>query len=145
MTLSREQLVTAVATVAHDAWKADYLSKNPGKPRIKKTSDPAFLTRGVTEVDIAALSYPDLPSDWQKENKLGAEAVVDCLLEAVSKNQPLDADFVESASALAHEKWLERNGSWAPANQKLPYDQLTEDEKEKDRFFVRAAIAAYQS
>jgi len=41
-----------------------------------------------------------------------------------------------------HDKWLERNGEWAPAEQKLPYDELSEEEKEKDRVVIKKAIDA---
>lgn len=142
---TRDQLVVEVASAAHQDWRNQYRAANGDKPRIKKTKDQSFLDRGITEVDIAALSYPELPSDWQNENRLGAECVVDCVLRAVSDGQPLDAAFVEAASSVAHDSWLSRNSAWAQENQKLPYPQLSEEEKEKDRFFVRAAIAAYQS
>lgn len=141
---SRDQLVAAVAAAAHEDWRVQYRSANGDTPRIKKTKDPAFLARGITEVDIAALAYAELPSDWQAENKAGAECAVDQVLAALER-RALDAAFIEEASAAQHAKWLERNGSWAPASQQLPYAQLTEDEKEKDRFFVRRAIAASQA
>ncbi|MFA6038919.1 MAG: hypothetical protein WCV62_05305 [Candidatus Peribacteraceae bacterium] len=142
---TRDELVTMVASKSHERWRADYLAKNPGKPRIKETKDPAFHARGIGEVDISALAYADLPTDWQAENKANAEVVVDYLLNAVAASQPLDSNFVEAASAVAHEKWLERNGADASEHQKPPYAQLSEDEKEKDRFSVRAAVEAYQS
>ena len=31
---------------------------------------------------------------------------------------------------------MERNGGWAPPEQQLPYDKLSEPEKAKDRVFV---------
>ena len=142
---SRDQMVTEVATAAHGDWMTQYRAANGDKPRIKKTKDQAFLDRGIVEVDIATLSYVELPSDWQAENKAGAECAVDCVLAAFEQGRPLDDLFVEEASATQHDKWLERNGSWAPENQKLPYAQLSEDDKEKDRFFVRQAIEASQS
>ena len=42
-------------------------------------------------------------------------------------------------------KWLERNGSWAPAEQNKPYAELSEEEKEKDRVIIKKAIELYQS
>jgi hypothetical protein len=132
---SREELVVEVASAAHADWRAQYKAANGDKPRMKTTKDQAFLDRGITEVDIAAL-----PTDWQGENKAGAECAVDCLLGAIAEGKSLDADFVETASAIQHDKWLERNGSWAPESQKKPYAELSEE----DRFFVRAAVAAYQ-
>ncbi len=83
--------------------------------------------------------------DWQLENRLGAEVVVDAVLAAAESGREFDSAFVEEAAALAHDKWLERNGEWAPAHQKLPYGELTGDEQEKDRVFVRRAIEAYNA
>lgn len=142
---TRDELVTAVASAAHEDWRRQYAAANGGKPRIKQTKDPSFLNRGVTEVDIAALSYANLPSDWQTENKAGAEVAVDCVLSAVSEGKPLDDPFVEGASATQHEKWLERNGSWATEEQKKRYADLSDEDKQKDRFFVRQAIQTYQA
>lgn len=142
---SRDQMVAEVAAAAHEDWRTQYRAANGDTPRIKKTKDAAFLARGVTEVDIAALSYAELPSDWQAENKAGAECAVDLVLAALEQRRALDTSFLEEASTTQHARWLERNSSWAPASQQLPYGQLTEDEKEKDRFFVRQAIAASQA
>jgi len=136
----RAERVVLVATAGHEQWRADYKAANGDKPRIKKTKDPEFVSRGVTEVDIASMTYSELPSDWQAENKAAAECAVDCFLGAVAIGRALDDGFVEEASATQHEKWLERNGEWAPPEQKLPYAELSEEEKEKDRFFVRQAI-----
>ncbi|MFA6227730.1 MAG: hypothetical protein WC668_00925 [Patescibacteria group bacterium] len=143
----RDQMILAVASAAHEDWRAQYRAANGDKPRVKKTKDPAFNARGITEVDIASLSYEELPTDWQAENKAGAEVAVDCILVAVDQGRALDdnfiiEDFIEEAAAVQHEKWLERNGAWAPESQKLPYADLSEEEKEKDRFFVRCAIEA---
>lgn len=87
-------------------------------------------------------SYNELPEDWKGENKASAEVAVDLALDARKDGRALDESFVEEASASIHEKWLERNGSWAPEDQKLPYEELSEEEKEKDRVVMRAAINA---
>jgi hypothetical protein len=47
---------------------------------------------------------------------------------------------METAAERVHIAWPERNHEHAPADQKLPYDRLTEEEKEKDRVVVRAAL-----
>lgn len=141
----RDQMVTSVAAAAHEDWRTQYRAANGATPRTKKTKDQAFLDRGITEVDIASLSYAELPSDWQAENRAGAECAVDLVLAAAEQHRALDSAFVEQTSATQHTKWLDRNGAWAPENQKLPYAQLSEDEKEKDRFFVRQAVEASRS
>ena len=142
----REAMIIQVASKSHSEWRLQYKAANGDKPRIKTTKDADFIKKnGIDQVDIAALDFVDLPSDWQKENRLGAEVAVDAVLVAVDARRKLDAAFIEEASAVCHVKWLERNSEWATETQKLPYVQLPEDEKEKDRFFVRAAIEAYDS
>jgi len=39
----------------------------------------------------------------------------------------------EDISSMVHDVWVEENKSWAPEEQKVPYRQLPEFEKEKDR------------
>jgi hypothetical protein len=53
----------------------------------------------------------------------------------------LEEAFVEEAAAAVHDGWLVRNSRQAQEHQSLPYADLCESEKEKDRYFVRAAIA----
>ena len=50
------------------------------------------------------------------------------------ENNWCDAD--EEACATVHDEWVKRN-AWAPDHLKVPYAQLPEDEKEKDRDHVR--------
>ena len=140
----RDEMILAVGTAAHEDWTKQYRATNGDKPRMKKTADPAFVSRGITEVDIASLPFGELPCEWQKENLAGAISAVDCVLDALALDVPLDAAFIESASDKQHADWLDRNGGfeWTPAELKVPYAELPEVEKEKDRFFVRAAIAA---
>lgn len=89
------------------------------------------------EVDIANTPYADLPPKWQAENKASAESAVRAILD-----NP-DADMEQLAS-IVHDAWLERNGSWAPPEQNVPYEQLSETEKQKDRDVVEAARRAIQ-
>lgn len=139
-------LVLVVAGQAHEDWRNEWKRQNGDKPRIKKTSDTMWVAAhgGATELDIAATAYADLPADWQKENKLGAEVVADEVLAAIAASRTLDDAFIEDASAIVHAKWVERNGSWAAEELKKPYADLPEGEKEKDRIFVRRAVEAYR-
>ena len=74
------------------------------------------------------------------DNKISAEVAVTEVEKAVEAGTPLDESFVEAASSTLHDKWLERNGSWAPAEQNKPYAELSEEEKEKDRVIIRKAV-----
>lgn len=127
-----ERVSDSVATRLHDAWRAPRaLADGSFEPRLKDD--------GVGgQVDIANTGYADLPPKWQAENAAAAAGAI----QAVSEN-PRD---LEAAASAVHEDWLSRNGEWAEPEQKLPYAQLSEVEKEKDRVVVRAAreeIASY--
>jgi hypothetical protein len=139
-------MVDMVAGQAHEDWRRKWREQNGDTPRVKNTKDRTWIDahNGETKVDIAATAYPDLPSDWKGENKASAEVVVDAVLSAVESNRELDDTFIEETAAISHSKWVERNGSWAAEELKRPYAELPEAEKEKDRIFVRRAIAAYQ-
>lgn len=141
-------LVTQVASKLHDAWREPRRIAGTDKfePRIKPAKDPDWIAShgGLTELDIANTNYENLPKPWQAENKAAAESAVNEIKKAESSGILLDDSFVESASNAQHEAWLSRNGSWAPAEQKLPYSELPESEKEKDRVVVRTALRVYK-
>lgn len=146
----RQRLVDAVGSVLHEEWRKGYgeSAKNKNedgsvKPRVKKTKDAEWIAaNGKDEVDIYAASYAELPEDWKGENKASAEVAVDEILKAQDSGKALNESFIEEASAVIHEKWLDRNGSWAPVEQNKPYAELSEEEKEKDRVVIREAIKA---
>lgn len=141
---NREHLIANVAGVQHDEWREAYKALS-SEPRMKRTEDAAWIEAHKTnEVDISATSYAELPKDWQEENRASAEVVVDLVLSAQESTHTIDDAFIEEASAVVHEKWLERNGGHASEDQKLLYAELPEAEKEKDRAIVRAAIAALE-
>lgn len=141
--------LSAIASKLHDLWReprrlSDGLYKF--EPRWKNTSDPEWIVKhGINRVDIANTAYYDLPRDWQKENLASAQVALEQINCSLELEQPLDGEFIEAASAVIHEEWLKRNGEYASAEQKLPYFQLSEEEKEKDRVIIRAAIEEVQS
>lgn len=109
------------ASMAHEEWRKNY-DPTGTKPRIKKNSDG-------TEGDIN-VPFEKLHPDWQKENLAAGKAAVD----AVNKFP----DDEEAAAEYIHIEWMKRNpkSDWNAA-QHVPYDQLSDDEKEKDRVHVR--------
>lgn len=143
-----QRIVAAVAGVSHDIWRSPRWREatKDYEPRLKQTKDTKWSEAhgGATEIDIANTSYEDLPSDWQAESKASAEVAVHEVEKAVDLGEKLGENFIERASNKVHEAWLERNGAWAPPEQKLPYAQLSEPEKEKDREYVRLAIKYWQ-
>jgi hypothetical protein len=50
----------------------------------------------------------------------------------------------EDIASLVHDVWVEENKSWAPEEQKVPYSQLPEFEKEKDRRVADALMDTVQ-
>ena len=116
-----EDPVTKFASLAHEEWRKNY-DPTGTKPRIKKNSDG-------TEGDINQ-SFNKIHPDWQKENLAAGQAA----LQAV-KQFPNDE---EQAAEFIHIQWMRRNPKQDyNAAQHVPYEQLPEEEKEKDRVHVR--------
>jgi hypothetical protein len=135
--------IDTLASRLHDDWRAPRLLKDGTfEPRIKTTTDSAWVSKhGTDQVDIANTSYKNLPADWQKENKESASVAVRLIEDAKKGGIDTRSDnFIESASSKVHDAWLERNGEWAPAEQRLPYTDLSEVEKAKDRVFILKAL-----
>jgi hypothetical protein len=144
---AKQQLVTKLGSLLHDEWRAPRKQADGSfEPRIKKTKDEAWkAAQGKEEVDIANTSFADLPADWQGENRAAAEVAMNQVFQAAESGKMLDKAFIEDASAAVHDKWLERNGSWAPAEQKKPFGELSEEEREKDRAQIRKAIEIFEA
>lgn len=135
--------VTRLASRFHNDWRESRLLEDGSyDPRPKQTLDEEWIrAHGSSEVDIANTDYEDLPSDWQEENKAAAEVAQSLLNEGYANHEDIKGDeFVESASSQIHEAWLGRNG-WAIGGElDVPYDQLPEAEKLKDRAQILTAI-----
>lgn len=129
-----------LASIIHDEWRAargaDPAGKKEYAPRMKEVSGVSY--------DIANLSYEDLPDVFKAENFESAVVAERALLDGISKRLQ-DDELIECASDQIHEAWLSRNGSWAEPNQKLPYDSLSEVEKDKDRMIARKMLAIINS
>ena len=118
--------VMQFAAKAHEAWRKQPIKDKGDVPRIKKNGDG-------TEGDIN-VPFNKLHPDWKKENIAAGHAA----LTAVKKH-PHD---VEKASEHVHNEWMKRNPKADyNANQHKPYNELPEDEKEKDRVHVRTMQA----
>lgn len=142
-----EKKVNVIASQLHDEWRKPRWKEESQsyESRVKKTKDEEWSKShgGAVEVDIANTSYEDLPSDWQAENKASAEVAMGTIVDADVSGKKFDERFLEGASSVLHDKWLERNGSYAPPEQNKPYAELSEDEKEKDRVIIRKALGVY--
>lgn len=137
-------MVVQLASKLHDLWR----EPRRLSPEASKAAGVDFEPRekdvdGV-KYDIANLSYIELPEKFQTENRLAAEGALDELRNISMDTQDVTAaEVVENLSNTIHEQWMERNGSWADAALMVPYMQLPEEEKEKDRVIARAAIEVY--
>jgi CO/xanthine dehydrogenase Mo-binding subunit len=119
-----ENAVTQFASAAHEEWRKNF-DPSGTKSRIKKNSDG-------TEGDIN-VPFNKLHPDWKKENLAAGQAAA----AAVSKFP----DDIEKAAEYIHIEWMKRNPKADyNAAQHVPYDQLPEDEKEKDRVHVRTMM-----
>ncbi len=143
----KQELVTQLGTLLHDEWRAPRKQEDGSfEPKMKTTEDESWIaTNGSDSVDIANTSFAELPSDWQGENRAAAEVAMGEVFQAVEGGNLLDETFIELASAEVHSKWLERNSERAPEEQKKPYEELSEEEKDKDRAQIKKAIELYEA
>jgi len=119
-TAFHEDPVVTFASLAHDQWRKNY-DPTGTKPRIKKNSDGS-------EGDINQ-PFNKIHSDWQKENLAAGEAALDAV-----KKFP---DDDEKAAEFIHIQWMRRNPKADyNAAQHVPYNELSYEEKEKDRLHV---------
>ena len=119
-----EGAVTQFASMAHEEWRKNF-DPTGSKERIKKNSDGSEGNINVP--------FEKLHPDWQKENLAAGRAAEDAV-----KKFP---DDIEQAAEYIHIEWIKRNPKADyNAAQHVAYDQLPEDEKEKDRVHVRTMI-----
>lgn len=137
--------VTRLASQFHEQWRESRLLENGGfEPRVKDTNDSEWSVAhsGATQVDIANTPFEDLPTDWQAENMAAAETAQGTLNEGFANFEDIKSDeFIEKASSNIHDEWVGRNSSYAEeSGLNVPYDQLPEDEKSKDRAQILTAV-----
>jgi len=117
--------VRKFAEKQHNVWRSGFDPEGTGKERIKKNSDGSEGNINVP--------FEKLHPDWQKENLSAGKAA----LRAVRKH-PND---MESAADHVHREWMKRNPKADyNAAQHVPYSELPEVEKQKDRDHVKTMI-----
>ena len=162
-----------VGSRLHDEWRSSRkLEDGTYNPRWKVTTDESYKPidgksrvneNGEIEVDIANLSFNELPKDWQKENLEAGLAVV----PIVGNKEELNAEEMEEAASKVHNEWcdrrlrviraymndLEKEGKSQEEIMKMKdekfgwdlglmvdYNELSEEEKQKDRDQVVEAL-----
>ena len=125
------------------------------EPRIKKSTDEIWNREHWTdEVDIANTEFDDLPSNRQAERMAAASVAIDLVLDKIKDWEiRLTTEMIEEMSSIVHDKWLERRELERRELERRglvqdevdpilvqPYENLSEDEKEKDRNHIYTAI-----
>ena len=125
--------VDMLASKLHENWASGYRASEMAKGNENPTRMKDDGMGG--QVDILNTSFDQLPPKWQAENNAQAASAIMLVaddLEGAMGN-------IEGLAAKVHQQWLSRN-SWA-ANGPLgvPYNELPEEEKQKDRDVIEAA------
>jgi hypothetical protein len=119
-----ENAISHFASLAHDEWRRNF-DPTGTKERVKKNSDGSEGNINVP--------FDKLHPDWQRENLAAGKAAAEAVIEF-----PND---IEKAAEYIHIEWMKRNPKADyNAAQHVPYDELPEDEKEKDRVHVRTMM-----
>jgi len=150
---TEEQVLELASDLHNKQWKETFKKQNPeAKTRIKinvmgkwknypqdleKVSEaekvemekiakenPTFDTPGVCE-DILNTPFEKLSEKWQAENVGAARFALELVTSAT------ESDDLESLADKVHQNWS-KNNSWDNLS-KIPYGELPEMEKEKDR------------
>lgn len=139
------RMVVLTASRNHEHWQQQFREANGDVSKMKTTTDQLWISNHKTDqVDIARTSFEALPSDWQNDTKISAEIAVEWVIKAKIGNMPMGTLFIEQASSDIRDKWLDRHRNHATDDQKKDYQDLPEDEKAKDRYYVTAAMDAYR-
>ena len=125
--------VDMLASKLHENWASGYRAGEMAKGNENPTRMKDDGMGG--QVDILNTSYSDLPPKWQAENKSQAESAI----SLVAKNMENAMGNIDGLASEVHEQWLSRN-SWAKDGPLgVPYSELPEEEKQKDRDVITAA------
>ena len=90
------------------------------------------------QIDILNRPYSELTQKWKAENQAQATSAINLVMKAGNDAKKQ----LESLAAEVHEQWLSRN-PWAIEQKSklaVPYSELPEEEKQKDRDVILQAI-----
>jgi hypothetical protein len=120
-----ENAITQFASSAHEEWRRSLPPNERNVPRERSKN-------GGPKADIN-VPFDQLHPTAQQENLAAGQAAA----EAVAKF----SNDIEKAAEYIHIEWMKRNPKDDyTAAQHVPYDQLPEIEKEKDRVHVRTMM-----
>jgi hypothetical protein len=165
--------VKNVASTFHKNWRRHFLSEHPFvKNRFKLTHNgshynssdfiyPMILTVGsclvhrnlkvardrynssITYIDILNMDYDELPDDWAYENRATAQVACTQVLQGVRQKHLFNRNFIEKISKKIHNAWIKRNQHRTTEELILPYEELPEVEKDKDRRAILIACRLF--
>ena len=128
----------------HDEWRKSMAQEDwTYASRIEKVLDENRIQQHnwKTEVDIVNTEFEDLPSNRKYENLEAAKVAISLVSEKVLNWEEINSESLEEMAEIVHNKWLERNWmEWSFDFQRVNYDQLSEEEKAKDRNQLLQAI-----
>ena len=128
----------------HDEWRKSMAQADwTYASRIEKVLDENWIQQHnwKTEVDIVNTEFEDLPSNRKYENLEAAKVAISLVSEKVLNWEEINSESLEEMAEIVHNKWLERNWmEWSFDFQRVNYDQLSEEEKAKDRNQLLQAI-----
>lgn len=152
-----QHMMRAVEGGGHEIWRAPRKQEDGTyEPRLKEldlqkdgewmaANEALVLHRNTKpEVDIANLSFEQLPPSRQEDTRESFHYAFEAVLRAAHNGTPHDEAFIDATADTIHERWVMRNEKSAEPEQLLPYAQLSEEEREKDRKYVRLALEQYE-
>ena len=139
-TVIKNALTYALGSDMHVAWRAPRKREDGTfEPRMKKSKDVNWnASHGTDDVDIAACSFEELPANWQYENLEVARVAIELVYDKTKVGEKLTSEEIEEMATKIHEEWLKRNDwvfnpDYGDPKLAVPYSELSEEEKEKDR------------
>ena len=101
------------------------------------------LNSSLIYVDILNMNFNELPFDWARENRASARVACRHVVRGLRQKRLFNQNFIEEISNIIHIQWMKRNKEYAPKELMLPYSNLTEIEKDKDRQVLLIACRVY--
>ena len=141
--MNKSEIIQKVASVFHEKWRENRLQKDGNyKSMIEKSEDEdRNIIYWTDQVDIANTKFENLPLNRKYENLQAAQVVVNLVYDKVVNWEEINSEMLEEMAEIVHNKWLERNWmEWSFDFQRVSYDQLSEEEKAKDRNQLLQAI-----
>ena len=103
------------------------------EPRLKEVEGRIY--------DIANLPFEDLPTMYRAANIVAGKVALLFIESAWAEGVDIESKaFIERASANQHVAWMAENPWCTDPAQMCPYDELGEEEKDKDRDVIHIAI-----